>query len=148
MYCGNEKEITQKIKSIDSEGVLLASNILSYLAYIIKKENEPVTYKGTWKQILLKKFHINRSDDLVAYPILRQDIINKERRHYFFFTSCGRFKPIRPSKLEAGPGSPSWEEKESSKLFTRFTSTSTGVSSPSMSSEAFDVPWIIKSWQI
>lgn len=41
--------------------------------------------------------------------------------------------PIRPSKLEAGPGRPSWEEKESRKLLTRFTSASTGVKSSSMS---------------
>lgn len=62
--------------------------------------------------------------------------------HLPFLPSCGNCTPMRPSKLEAGPGSPCWEEKESSKLFTKFTSTSTGEKSSSIiCSDAFDVPW-------
>jgi len=48
---------------------------------------------------------------------------------------------MRPSKLEAGPGRPCWEEKESRKLFTKFTSTSTGEKSSSiLCPDELDVP--------
>lgn len=63
--------------------------------------------------------------------------------HLLLLVSWGSCRPMSPSKLEAGPGSPSWDEKESRRLFTRFTSTSTGVSSSSsVWIVAFDVPWI------
>lgn len=54
--------------------------------------------------------------------------------------SLGSFIPMSPRRLDAGPGSPSCDENESRKLFTRFTSTSTGVKSSSTWSVAFDVP--------
>lgn len=62
----------------------------------------------------------------------------------------GRFKPRLCSRLEAGPASPAWQLRDSSKFLTKLTSKSKGrisSSASSTSSSSFETPASAEGWE-
>ncbi|RDX81702.1 Protein NETWORKED 2D, partial [Mucuna pruriens] len=107
------------------------------LAFHWRQGNKTIVFKSsdkTWCSSTVASKHS-------PMPSAKEDGKRISYLHLPFLASCGNCTPMRLSKLEAGPGSPCWEEKESRKLFTKFTSTSTGEKSSSIiCSDAFDIP--------
>jgi len=120
----NRNYVYYKLKNINKQltlGVLLRIKILRNTHDAPKPRNHISLQKITPETTQLNQKQNTKLDKA------------HRENHSPFLSSRGSWTPMSPSKLEAGPGSPCWEEKESRKLFTRFTSTSTGLKSSSIS---------------